>query len=408
MKTVVLRAAAVLVGASCLAATATPLDRSRPASTQTVLRAELQQGQECPGIAPWEGTPWWVRRSSLKDLWREATGKNVKVAVIDSGVQPVPQLKGNLLPGKDFLDGMPNAQFDDAGHGTAVAGVIAAKPMNGTGVVGIAPGAQILPIRQNDGKRGDSENMAAAINWAVAQGADIINISQAAFAKSPDDPPPVHLYTAISNALRKNVVIIAAAGNDGTDRNRKPWPAADERIISVGASNDGNSPADFSGYGPWMDLLAPGVNMVTTHPRGGHCMYNGTSFAAPYVTGVVALIRERWPNEKPADIARRLIATADRVGNGWSESAGWGVVNARRAVLTPPQQLPRFDLSANVNPEYVPIWPIERLSAAEKRERVGASLTVVIGLGLVTALSFAAVVAKDAAARRRRMNATAL
>lgn len=408
MKSVVLRVAAALIGVTCVAATAAPAATAVPPPrdhTSARLPARFQAEGDCPGTEMWRRKPWWVKRTDPENLWEKAgtRGEGVIVAVIDSGVQRTQQLT-NVIKGKSFLDGSDGTTAANP-HGTAVAGIIGAQPLEGTGVVGIAPGVKILPILQNDGQRGNDVNMAQAIRYAVDHGAKIINLSQAAFAHSNDDPEPDSLYNAVTYALEKDVLIVAAAGNDGEDRNRVPWPAADKRVLTVGASDSNNSPAGFSGYGEWMDVLAPGVAMITTVPAGGHCQFDGTSFAAPYVAGVAALIRAKYKNLRAQEVAYRIMATAEPVGPGWSQYTGWGVVDPLRAVTTPQERLPKLTREVNLKPELAPAWPIARLSAEEKRERIDVSAVIVIGLGLVAAFSFAAVVAKDAATRRRRTTA---
>lgn len=240
--------------------------------------------------------PWALQRIVFDRLWqhtkgRDAQGRPVRVAVIDTGVDRTnPQLaeaveakRGADLLGKG-KDADPKAPtdgtYDPVGHGTKVAGIIAARPRPGTGFVGLAPEALVIPIRQNDEKgTGNVGTLTTAIGKAVAAGADIINISQDTARPVPEDS---RLAQAVREARRKNIVVVASAGNDGIDgRLKKTYPAAYDGVLAVAASDRNNERAAFSQSGDFIGVAAPGVDMVSTVPKGGQCVDNGTSFSAP-------------------------------------------------------------------------------------------------------------------------------
>ncbi|GAA4075298.1 type VII secretion-associated serine protease mycosin [Streptomyces shaanxiensis] len=284
---------------------------------------------------PIKGTPWSLQRIVLDQLWQDTKGKGVKVAVIDTGVNTVNgQLKGGAVAnGKDYLSKGGTGKTDQVGHGTKVAGIIAARPIDGTGFVGLAPEATIIPIRQNDDQgSGNVGTMIKAIRYAADAGADIINISQDTASKMP---PLVdnEFRAAVEYAQGKNALIVAAAGNNGADgKIKETYPAAYEGVLAVAASDRNNARAPFSQSGKFVGVAAPGIDMVSTVPVGGHCVDQGTSFAAPYVSGVAALIRAKHPKWSYKQIITQIEQTADRTKSGRDDFVGWGVVDPAAAV----------------------------------------------------------------------------
>ncbi|WP_073443220.1 type VII secretion-associated serine protease mycosin [Streptomyces yunnanensis] len=297
--------------------------------------------------------PWALQRIVLDRLWqdtkgRDAQGKPVRIAVIDTGVDNTnPQLteavdakKGaDLLgPGPGPGDGAPAPQgrapgtYDPVGHGTKVAGIIAARPRAGTGFVGLAPEATIIPIRQNDEKgTGNAATLADAITKAVAAGADVINISQ-------DTAKPISENSSLAAAVRNareqhNIVVVASAGNDGYDGALKEtYPATYPGVLAVAASDRNNERAPFSQSGDFVGVSAPGVDMVSTVPKGGQCVDNGTSFSAPYVAGIAALLRAKHRDWTESQIVAQIEQTAERSVNGRDNFVGWGVADPVRAL----------------------------------------------------------------------------
>jgi subtilisin family serine protease len=278
-----------------------------------------------------------------------ATGDGVLVAVIDSGVQGThpdltPLLPGGrprVLPGTTFLTpdpGKPNltgspGNVDPNGHGTHVAGIIAAARGNGLGVEGIAPDAQILPVRALDPKGfGWSSDVAAAILWAHQQGADVINLSLA----GPEEPQAVSdaidwVATDPSRSQRPTVVV-AAAGNSGTVYPRI-WPAAHPRVIAVASSDSVDGIASTSSRGTYVDVAAPGVNVLSTCTTSVYCFRSGTSMASPLVAGVAALLREQDPRRAGWSVETVLEATATDIdAPGTDTASGAGRVDVAAAL----------------------------------------------------------------------------
>lgn len=283
-----------------------------------------------------KGTPWSLQRVVLDQLWQDTRGKGVKVAVIDTGVDTVnAQLKGGAVAnGTDFLHKGGNGKNDsEVGHGTKVAGIIAARKLDGTGFIGLAPEATIIPIRQNDDKgSGNVGTMMQAIRWAADHGASIINISQDTASKM-DPAVDTAFRDAIKYAQGKNVLIVAAAGNDGADgKVKETYPAAYPGVLAVAASDRNNARAPFSQSGPFVGVAAPGIDMVSTVPVGGNCVDQGTSFAAPYVSGVAALIRAKHPEWNYKQVITQIEQTADRTTSGRDDFVGWGVIDPASAV----------------------------------------------------------------------------
>jgi type VII secretion-associated serine protease mycosin len=247
-------------------------------------------------------------------------------------------LAGKVLEGTDLV-GSTDGRDDAHGHGTLVASVIAGTDTDdGVPVYGVAPDATILPARiqlDENGVQGEaaqalSGRLAAAIDWAVENNANVINMS----VSSPDTP---ELANAVARAADSNVVLVAAAGNLNPDTGQEPYPhpAAYPEVISVANVNSDGAQAALSRAGEDVDVSAPGVEIIGAQ-IGTACYVqdSGTSYAAPYVSGVAALIRAYHPDMPASEVAQRIIDTADRPPDGRNEFVGSGVVNPYRAVTT--------------------------------------------------------------------------
>ncbi|MFD9571748.1 type VII secretion-associated serine protease mycosin [Streptomyces sp. NPDC059982] len=349
--------------------------------------------------------PWALQRLMLDALWARTRGKGVRVAVIDTGVDRAnPQLSGALDTGagRDFLDAKGgDGTNDTVGHGTKVAGLIAARPQEGTGFVGLAPEATVIPIRQNDGQgNGKAATLAQAIDHAVAKGAQVINISQ-----DTDAPltPDSELAKAVQRALDAKVVVVASAGNDGlSGQKHRTYPAAFPGVLAVASSDRNNERAAFSQPGDFIGVAAPGVDMVSTVPGFGQCVDNGTSFSAPYVAGVAALLRAEHPQWTPQEVVWQIQNTAERSVKGRDDYVGWGVVDPVRAV-TQDGEPPRAPVpDPGPPPAAAPRAAELALSetAQEREERIG---TYALGIGavLIAVIAATATVVRDARSRRR-------
>jgi type VII secretion-associated serine protease mycosin len=389
-------------------------------ATTTVLAAPgatAADGQCTFGSKKYEGRPWALQRVLLDELWRQSTGKGVQVAVIDTGVDVKnPQLKSavdvskgrNLIPAKDekgkkIERGNKNGTTDVVGHGTRVGGIIAARPAKGTGFVGLAPDATLIPIQQNDAEgHGTAETLATAINYAVSAGADVINISQD--TANAVEPAPI-LKQAVDRALAQDRVIVASAGNDGLGGNLKPtYPASYKGVLAVAASDRNNERAPFSQSGKWVGVAAPGVDMISTVPLGGHCSDNGTSFSAPYVAGVAALIKSKHSNWTSRQITAQIKQTAERSVAGHDRLVGWGVVDPVRALTEDDHPIEYPTAEEGVTRAEAPTPADLHLGETAEERSARIATYVVVGAGVVVAgLGGAGVAVRDG---RRRVGGT--
>ncbi len=274
------------------------------------------------------------QRLQAPAAWTQGiTGRGTIIAVIDTGVDAFhPDLAGNVLLGFNTLLSNYNTT-DFNGHGTHVAGIAAAIANNGIGIAGIAPEAKILPLKAlDDNGQGSSYSIALAILIAAeptlvpglgTQPADVINMSLGGpiYSQLQQD--------AINFALERNVVIVAAAGNDF--KQYLAYPAAQSGVIAVAATNAHDEPTYFSNSGRYISVGAPGYLVYSTVPGGGYDRLSGTSMAAPHVAGAVALIRQAYPGISPADVKHLLERTADSP-NGFTREMGYGRVNVARAL----------------------------------------------------------------------------
>lgn len=284
------------------------------------------------------------------EAWNLQTGrKNVVVAVIDTGCDlDHPDLVANILPRGtedwDFADGPDKEPWDSASHGTHVAGTVAAR-RNGTGVVGVAYGCWVMPLRVNL-TAGFNQNRADAINYVAAQ-ADkykasrryVINCSW----KMSGDHAGVR--TAIQNAVAKNVVVVFAAGNANVNIDVTPqYPAIYPEVIAVAATDQRDRRAGFSNFGKKVDVAAPGVNIYSTVPDNAYGFMDGTSMASPHVAGVAALIWSRNPDLTNLQVRKCIESTTDNIdplNPGFGGLLGTGRLNAHKALRhTPPWMLP--------------------------------------------------------------------
>ncbi|KOU18002.1 peptidase S8 [Streptomyces sp. WM6372] len=356
--------------------------------------------------------PWALQRLLLDALWaqtkgKDKSGKPVRVAVIDTGVDRAnPQLSGaiDVGAGKDLIDPKGgDGTTDTVGHGTKVAGLIAARPQEGTGFVGLAPDATIIPIRQNDGQgKGNAQTLGQAIDHAVSKGAQVINISQDTDVPLSADS---ELGKAVQRAVDAKIVVVASAGNDGmTGEKRKTYPAAFPGVLAVGASDRNNERAAFSQPGDFIGVAAPGVDMVSTVPGFGQCIDNGTSFSAPYVAGLAALLRAKHEDWTPQQIIWQIQGTAERSVNGRDDYVGWGVVDPVRAVTqdheAPKAPVPDPGPPPAAAPEAAALRMTE--TAQEREERYSTYALGIAGV-LIAVIAGTATVVRDARKRRGRL-----
>lgn len=283
------------------------------------------------GPDPLRSRQWAHDLLHTSTAWKAATGVGVVVAVVDTGVQAShPDLSGRVLQGYDFVGRDTNA--DDAnGHGTHVAGIIAANTYNSIGIAGMTKSAKVLPVRVLDAVgEGTDANVASGITWAANHGADVINLSLAGPKSSAES-------AAVSYAISQGVVVVAAAGNDGCGLlTPASYPAADDGVIGVAAVTRTRSIASYSSCGSWVDVAAPGGDGATdaggiysTYRGSSYASLSGTSMATPYAAATAALaVEEIGPGWTPAGVAQVLTETATDLGaTGRDGSFGAGLIN---------------------------------------------------------------------------------
>jgi subtilisin len=285
-----------------------------------------------------ETMDWSLTAFGIPELWQHATGKGIKVAVLDTGCAMLhPDLKEQICAHKDFTKS-PVGPGDSNGHGTHCCGVIAAKK-NGVGIVGVAPDACLIVGKVlSDSGGGSTKNIVAGIKWAVSQKADIISMSFGSPSSCPD------IEAALKYAASKGVILIAAAGNEGPDPETVGYPARYETVLSVAAVDSNNRIAKFSSRGPQVDVAAPGVDILSAYPPKNYAKLSGTSMATPFVAGVAALALEYDRKKKSRslkssrDFIEAVKASATDAGtNGFDNDYGWGLLNPKRLVLKEPK-----------------------------------------------------------------------
>lgn len=372
---VALAAAPVCTAAPAVAVRPPPVDSALlPPPAPAAPRVATEQRRPCVS-PPAAAAPMRAPRPDLQAAWSRTRGAGQTVAVIDTGVTRHRSLP-RLRPGGDYVATGDGTQDCD-GHGTIVAGIIGAQydPMTGFG--GIAPDAGILAIRQSSAMFdavdaggagvGDVETLAAAVRSAADQGATVINIASVACLDAAAALDDRALGAALAYAVdERNAVVVAAAGNVGgrgtcPKQNPAPDPARagtpdwdrvqvvvspswyDDLVLTVGSVDSDGRPSHFTLGGPWVDVAAPGEDVVSLSPAGeglvdampepdGVQPISGTSYATPAVSGVVALLRSAAPHLTARQVMHRVESTARRPGPGWEPLTGHGVVDVLAAL----------------------------------------------------------------------------
>lgn len=284
-----------------------------------------------------EELPWGVERIDAMGAWGITRGAGAKVGIVDTGIdEDHPDLV--VIGGVNFVtEGTDRSDWDDTSpfcrsHGTHVAGTVAALD-NEIAVVGVAPEAELYALRVFDPENAgfldclaESSNIIAAIEWAVDNGLDVINMS---FGRPT---PSLAQGDALFAAYSAGVVPVAAAGNN---RGAVIFPAAFPHVIAVSATDEQDDLAVFSSRGPEIDVSAPGVHVLSTQNDGTISVKSGTSMASPHVVGVAALIRAARPDLRVDDVRQIIRNTAeDLFASGYDEEAGWGIVDAAAATAS--------------------------------------------------------------------------
>ncbi|MFI7590026.1 type VII secretion-associated serine protease mycosin [Micromonospora sp. NPDC049359] len=316
-------------------------------------------------------------------------GDGVVIAVPDTGVDPHPDLRNNLLPGKDIIaGGNGDGRQDRDSHGTSMAGLIAAHGQDGKrGALGVAPAAKILPIYDSPPSgEGQPDTLAQAIEFAIESDVDIISISSVGASSS-------RLREAVRSAVGRNIIVVAGVGNLPQVQSIG-YPATEEGVIAVGGVDRAGQHAAVSVTGPEIDVVAPAVDIYSTSYGGKYSKGTGTSSATAIVAGAAALIRSKYPYLPAQEVAHRLTATAiDKGPPGRDDEYGYGVIDLVAALTAdvPPLGFESVSAPAGGGPT----------TAADARpdEDDGSAVRGLATLGVIVAVGVGwAVVAR----RRRR------
>ncbi|MFD9050762.1 type VII secretion-associated serine protease mycosin [Streptomyces zaomyceticus] len=289
---------------------------------------------------------WHLDAMGAEEIWQLSTGKGVTVAVVDTGVEKDnPDLRGQVLKGKDFATDKPGDEYTDYnGHGTGMAGLIAGTGARdgGNGAFGLAPGVKILPVRVPGGTEGDKSQAAAdeefnkvvpqAIRYAADSKAKVINISMAVGSGSQE------LTDAVRYALDKGALVFAGVGNDAEKGNDLMYPAATPGVVGVGAVDKSMKRIPMSQHGDQVDIVAPGKDTVAACGGGtGICESTGTSDATALASAAAALLWSKhpdWTNNQVLKVMLNTVA-APTGGEKRSDFVGYGAIRPLRTLKTP-------------------------------------------------------------------------
>lgn len=277
--------------------------------------------------------PWGVNRIEADLVWGTTTGAGIKVAVVDTGISLThPDLAANIKGGYNAISPLKSAN-DDNGHGSHVAGTIAALN-NSVGVVGVGPQINLYAVKVLD-RRGSGwlSDIIEGLDWAVANGMQVVNMSLGTSSNVQS------FHDAVIRAKAAGVTLVAAAGN--SYGGPVGYPAAYPEVIAVSATDSANALASFSSVGPEVDLAAPGKSIYSTYKGSNYATLSGTSMASPHVAGAAALVLTTAPGAydldgdgwDPEEVQNKLQATAQDLGApGQDNQFGYGLVRADLAV----------------------------------------------------------------------------
>ncbi|MEU8815619.1 type VII secretion-associated serine protease mycosin [Actinoplanes sp. NPDC048796] len=269
---------------------------------------------------------WYLKTLNISEAHAISKGAGISVAVIDTGVYPHVDLRRNLLPGVNLASGGGDGRKDQDGHGTGMAGIIAAHGRGDDGVLGIAPSAKVLPIKiTNRGSSMPAATMTKGVEWAMRNDAKVINISA-------ETSPAFGLADAVSVAISNDIVVVAGAGNKSKQA-IMAYPAAIDGVLTVGAVDRRGKYASFSITGRRVQICAPGDEITTTQTQGKYVDTSGTSAATAVASGAAALVRAKFPQISAEEVVHRITATADDIGApGRDDECGYGRLNIVKAL----------------------------------------------------------------------------
>jgi membrane-anchored mycosin MYCP len=337
-------------------------------------------GTVAAGVTPAHADPvrdaqYWLANYGIADAWQHSTGVGATIAIIDTGIAEGPaEFTGAVVAGHDAsgvgsADGRtPVGGADENPHGSWVASLAAGRGNgDGAGVIGTAPGADLISISVGFGSSGSTtpfaDQIADAIHFAVDNGADVINMSLTTNTKDW----PESWDEAFTYAYQNDVIIVAAAGNRGSGTEEVGAPATIPGVLVVaGVDSSGKASYDASSKGITLSVAAPSEEIVGVSPDGSYVQWAGTSGASPIVAGVAALVRSRYPDMDAANVINRIIRTASPVQGEVLPNAiyGYGYLNAVAAVtadVAPVDENPMGDLAS---------WITQHRKAASAPETV--------------------------------------
>lgn len=268
---------------------------------------------------------WGISKVKANTSWTKGfTGKGVKIAVIDTGVAKHPDL---IISGGVSTVDYTTSYEDDEGHGTHVAGIIGAERNNGIGTVGVAPDADIYAVKALDSNgSGYLSDIIEGLDWSITNHMDIVNMS---LGTSQDS---YALHQAVDKAYANNIVVVAAAGNNGNSSgtgDTVEYPAKYSSVVAVSAVNSSLNRAGFSATGSTVEVAAPDVDVVSTYLNGEYASMSGTSMATPYTAGTVALLKNKYPTASASQLRTNLQKQSTDLGKkGKDPSYGYGLVQA--------------------------------------------------------------------------------
>lgn len=316
---------------------------------------------------------WALHTLSAQSLWEQSTGQGIKVAILDTGVKADhPDLAGQTLPGKDFMNDGYSANQDPQGHGTHVAGIVAAS-MNSIGVTGLAPDAKIIPIRVLGASgSGSLSGVANGIREAADRDADVINMSLGATGNSSPT-----LQSAVEYARSKGVSVVAAMGNNYG--HVYSIPGVLPGVIGVASTTSSDARSSFSNYNEFTDVAAPGSGIMSTYPSASYSSLSGTSMATPYAAATVAIALQAARKLNSAatgvGVEQAVLDSAFDLGStGWDQYFGHGRIDPLAAAyavsgMAPPTQ-PKPPQSSPAKPKPAK----KKLKMTVKVKRAGAKL----------------------------------
>lgn len=290
--------------------------------------ARIKEITTSNGKEPKPNIPWGVKRIGAPAMWSRSTGYGVRIGVIDTGIDyNHPDLKNSVAKGVNIIN-PASLPYDDNGHGTHIAGTIAAAG-GIQGMIGVAPRAMIYPVKSfsYDGSAYVSD-IILGIDWCIRNKMHVINMSFGMKSRSSA------LQSIIKKAYSENIVVVASAGNDKKNRT-VDYPARYHQTISVGATGRNGKIASFSNRGPHIDLYAPGERVHSSWLGGGYREMSGTSMATSHVSGTIALLLSLKPGLKPDEIKRRLRRASRPIGHNNKTKTSIGEVCATRIFKVP-------------------------------------------------------------------------